>query len=72
MQPNLRGNGAEPIPGFINTSQINEEADKDASIPAALDMIASKQEEQKARTQTLLPNILLIGAQLAGTTSVSD
>ena len=72
MRRNHRGNGAELIPGFINTNQVNEEADKDASISAAVDAIASKQEVRKARTQTLLPNILLIGAQLAGTRSVSD
>ena len=40
--------------------------------PGRTGTMESKQEVLKVRTQTLLPNILLIGAQLAGTERVSD
>jgi len=56
----------------INTDQIDEEGNTDANKPAVIDMVTSKKEVQETRTQPLLPNVLLIGAQQTGTTSISD
>jgi len=56
-------------PHVINNNQIDEKGNVDVNKPAAVHTIASK--VQETRTQPPLPNILLIGAQQAGTTSIS-
>ena len=43
----------------------------DTTMAAVMDMIAIKKEAQEARSRQLLPNVLMIGAQKAGTSSVS-